>query len=367
MPERTKVRVNLSVLFNIVHSICRCQSKEGEVKEVMGFLGGMVKEKNNVKEIKILKCYPAVEEEFMEKPFSSEVFEKGKAFSTSLRKEKETKGELSVVGWYHTHSKGSPAMSIMDKINHISLLDATIIQEEENEVEGKMEGGVGIISGSCGGVALIFSPSLFLRKVPFPGYLKIYYYNTSKKSSFFLSNFEELRSYNIQTDIDESLDFVKTVTETSISSKNGKESRKREDKITPKSENPLAAQMKKKKWKHEAEKKLTREKMQGLIKKEGAVERSIAEIRRMIKNDEDISEITERLKKAKLYLEKFMLVVQKEEKVLRFSTSEEEKRLHRECKVLMHKLKEHNIQLDKIISEMYYKVLAELAEENVRF
>ena len=394
--KKTKLAINLSVLLRVVHHTHHARSRQGPTKDVMGFLEGVVHERKDCREVEVLNCHPAVEEEFMEKPFAGEVFMKGKELCSSLDKKQMKRGRggkgdsepshHQIVGWYHTHLRESTSMTVMDKINHLSLLDIMVSDESgqlqgtlENMFEGKRDAGAGKSEGGGiihdAGIALIFSPSLFMKHAPFNRYLKFYAFdNTEHGNSVLLSSFKELKTCNIRTDLETSLRFMGELAETMSGvppeaslphqPPEGKRSRAAAGVSASKKKGGAGRGMKVGKEKP-SRKKLDRECLDKYTKKEESIRKRIEKIKKMISNREDVSTITTQLKKTKLYLDKLSKMLQRDMKTLPESREAEDTILGTDCTILMRKLREHNTELDRLISEMYYKVLTDLSDEGI--
>jgi len=386
VPKTTKVTIKLSALLRLVYTTLLSRARQDPPKDVMGFLEGVVREEKARCDIEICSFHPVLEEEFMEKPFAREVFVGGKKLAAKLAQAKKASGSPrpQLVGWYHTHSKESAVMSVMDKINHLSLLDITVSDEEgevqgtlENMFEGKRDAtaskkGEGSIIHE-GGVGLVFSPPLFLKKATFNRYLKLYYFGSKKdEKTILLSHFKELRSCNIRTDLADTLLLMSELASelgagrTAASRATGPGSKAGPgtltDSRTMKQKKPAGKGAKSSK---KTRKKLDKQCLDTYAKKEEGLRKRIERIKKMIENREDISSITSYLKETRDYIDKLGKLLQRDMKTVQDSKGANGTMLRTDCAILVRKLREHSTELDKLISEMYYKVLTDLSDEGI--
>ncbi len=401
MPK-IKVSINLSVLLQLTSHASRARA--GKPEDAMGFLTGIMKKGKNTVEIQVTDSQPGFEDEFMEKPFPRKAFVKGRTLAATMGKKrrKSKKGsperKVNIIGWYHTHTRENASMSVMDKINHLSLQNIMVTDEEgqtQDTIEHMYQGAqkeetTG--SGSNkepsileeGGIALIYSPSLFHKKAPFKKYLKIYAFaGNEAPDSVLLSGFTEVSGCSIKTDLDESMEFV-----CRISGKLPQDRQPTRTIATPKEavtrkkptakkgggwqKKPAAIPEKKTKKPDPAPpssgpakiRKLTRKRLQNYLSKEEKVKANIAAVQKMIDQGEDVARITTALKKARVSLDKLGTKLKEEMLPMENSTKPGEQALFLEAKRYLFALREQGAELDTMISKMYYKVLGDLSSKN---
>jgi hypothetical protein len=397
--KECSVIIRLSVLLKLAYLSQKARAHKPRT-DIMGFLEGKLhREKSGKLKLDLTGCHPVLESEFMEKAFPDEVFRKGKELCATLDRAKakgDSKEGRRLLGWYHTHTKPTAAMSVMDRINHISLLDLMVADEngglqgtlkdiyQGEEAGSKTKGESGKESseeddGIIGedGVALVYCPGLQEKGKALKDYLKVYAFSDSgMQKDLPISDFTELTGCRLENDLDGCLETMAKLGRLAASQpvateeKASFEPEKKQARRTRAKTGSLAkGKTRASKTKGKGKKKrggrkpLDRAGLEVYINKEAQVKKRLDKVEAMVQEKKNVATITTKLKETRVYLDKLSSSLEKEQKLLMDAKDPDTVAVRRDFEELVMRLRRHSTELEKIIAEMYYKVLGDLSDE----